>query len=194
MFVLITIPHGYCPTQIGRTCDLRAQSCAKIVNDILTKNGEPHASVKANVARTVVDLNRKRPKRTKKVALQYWQKFDHRIMHIIQREERQKILLLDIHSFPKGSFHGAQIAIIDIYKKSRIKLKQFTLFIHTKLNLDVKLYKGLDNRIQNTYKKYTYPLLIEFCEDKTYLSNEAIRLFFTELLLYFDLTFLEKNS
>jgi hypothetical protein len=188
MFVLITISHGYCPTQIGRTCDLRAPSCAKIVNDILAKNGQPHASVKANVARTVVDLNRKRPKRTKKVALQYWQTFHHRIMHIIQREQREKILLLDIHSFPKGSFNGAQIAIIDIYKKSRVKLKQFILFIRAKLNLDVKLYKGLDNRIQNTYKKYTYPLLIEFCEDKTYLSNEAIRLFFTELLLYFALT------
>ena len=95
------------------------------------------------------------------------------------------LLLLDIHSFPKGHFNGAQITIIDIYKKNRVKLQKFTLFIRAKLNLDVKLYKGLDNRIQNTYKKYTYPLLLEFCEDKTYLSNEAIRLFFTELLLYF---------
>lgn len=185
MFVLTTIPHGYCPTKIGRKCDLRASSCAKIVSDILTKNGQPHASVKANVARTIVDLNRKRPKRTKKLALHYWQKFDNRIMHIIQQEAHEKILLLDIHSFPKGHFNGAQITIIDIYKKNRVKLQKFTLFIRAKLNLDVKLYKGLDNRIQNTYKKYTYPLLLEFCEDKTYLSNEAIRLFFTELLLYF---------
>jgi hypothetical protein len=185
MFVLITVPHGYCPTKIGRTCDLRASASAKILNEILTKNGQPHALVKANVARTIVDLNRKRPKRTQKVALHYWQKFHHRIMHIIQREEHEKILLLDIHSFPKGHFNGAQITIIDIYKKSRVKLQHFILFIRAKLNLDVKLYKGLDNRIQNTYKKYTYPLLIEFCEDKTYLSNEDIRLFFQELLTYF---------
>jgi hypothetical protein len=188
MFVLITVPHGYCPSKIGRTCDLRAPSCAKIVSQILTKNGDPHASVKANVARTIVDLNRKRPKRTQKVALHHWQKFDRRIMHIIQHEAHEKILLLDIHSFPKGHFNGAQITIIDIYKKSRVKLQNFTLFVRAKLNLDVKLYKGLDNRIQNTYKKYTYPILIEFCEDKTYLSNEDIRLFFQELLLYFALT------
>jgi hypothetical protein len=187
MFVLATIPHGFCPSSFGRTCDIRAPACAKILTQILTKTGVPHASVNSRIARTVVDLNRKRPKRTQKLAYQYWQKFNHRIMHIIQREKEQNILLLDIHSFPKGSFNGAQITIIDIYKKSRIKLHNFILFIREKLKLDVKLYKGLDNHIQNTYKKYTYPLLIEFCEDKTYLSNDSIRLFFNELLLYFSL-------
>ena len=100
---------------------------------------------------------------------------------------QQKILLLDIHSFPKGSFEGAQIVIIDIHKKKRIKLQKFTLFVRAKLNLDVRLYKGLDNHIQNTYKKYTYPLLLEFCEDKTYLPNDAVKLFFQEVIQYFSL-------
>jgi hypothetical protein len=204
MFVLTTIPHGFCPTRLKRTCDLRALACAKILIDILNKNKIPNSSIKSTIKRSIVDVNRKKPKRiTQKyqqndiakqneivkqneIAIKYWKTFNNRIMTQLLKTQ-QKILLLDIHSFPKGSFDGAQIAIIDIHKKKRIKLQKFTLFVRAKLNLDVRLYKGLDNHIQNTYKKYTYPLLLEFCEDKTYLSNDAVKLFFQEVIQYFSL-------
>lgn len=190
MFILATIPHGFGCTKMSRTCDTRSLACVRILTAILKKNHVPHSTVSSNVTRSIVDLNRKKPKRTTQtntLAIKYWKAFNLRIMKIINVERRNKILLLDIHSFPKGKFNGAQITIIDIYKKNRVKLQKFTLFIRDKLNLDVKLFKGLDNYIQNTYQKYTYPLLLEFCEDKTYLSNESIRLFFIELLSYFNL-------
>ena len=100
---------------------------------------------------------------------------------------KHKILLLDIHSFPKGSFNGAQIAIIDIYRTQRLKLDKFALFIIDKMHIDIRIFNGLDNYIQNTYKKSTYPLLLEFCEDRTYLLNDTIKLFFEELINYFNL-------
>ena len=90
-----------------------------------------------------------------------------------------------MHSFPKGSFGGAQIVIIDIYKIHRVKLDKFAIYIINKMHIDIRIFNGLDNYIQNTYKKSTYPLLLEFCEDRTYLLNETIKLFFEEVINYF---------
>ena len=124
-----------------------------------------------------------------KLVSKYWDQFNNKIIKIIKDEKakKHKILLLDIHSFPKGSFDGAQIAIIDIYKTNRTKLDKFVIHIINKMHIDIRVFNGLDNYIQNTYKKSTYPLLLEFCEDRTYLLNETIKLFFEELLNYFIL-------
>ena len=283
MFVLQTVPHGYCATKITRTCDLRALSCSNILTRILNKRHIHHATVHMNISRLDVDLNRLKPKfikqtkknsynlplnyqRTKlysqyntlspitpspitpspntespntespnntllttniknsntptngskklsrtriktnhestnqssnqssneyknKLAIKLWQLFNNKIINIIKTEKAKhhKILLLDMHSFPKGSFNGAQIAIIDIYKTNRVKLDKFTIHIIEKMHIDIKIFNGLDNHIQNTYKKSTYPILIEFCEDRTYLLNDTIKLFFQELLNYFIL-------
>ena len=117
----------------------------------------------------------------------YWDEFNNRIKKIIadEKTKQHKILLLDLHSFPKGSFGGAQIVIIDIYKIHRVKLDKFAIYIINKMHIDIRIFNGLDNYIQNTYKKSTYPLLLEFCEDRTYLLNETIKLFFEEVINYF---------
>jgi hypothetical protein len=122
-----------------------------------------------------------------KLVSNYWEEFNDRIKKIIKDEKakQHKIVLLDIHSFPKGSFGGAQIAIIDIYKTHRVKLDKFAIYIINKMHIDIRIFDGLDNHIQNTYKKSTYPLLLEFCEDRTYLLNETIKLFFEELIDFF---------
>lgn len=281
MFLLITVPHGFCIAKIARTCDLRAESCSKILINILNKKKIKHGTVKMTVPRIDVDFNRMKPKnlkntkktkkihklpinykRTKlyipqlntnyqelqsaqhikepnntqelaqspspstntneskdisirqnetyiddndvnyykndyyhnntidnknKLVSKYWEDFNNKIKKIIKDEKakKHKILLLDIHSFPKGSFGGAQIAIIDIYNTNRVKLDKFAIYIINKMHIDIRIFNGLDNYIQNTYKKTTYPLLLEFCEDRTYLLNETIKLFFEEVLTYF---------
>ena len=95
-------------------------------------------------------------------------------------------MLLDIHSFPKGSFDGSQIAIIDIYKTHRPKLYEFALYIKEKTNIDIKVYDGADNNIQNSYQTSTYPMLLEFCEDREFLLDESINMFLKLLLDYFN--------
>ena len=338
MFVLITIPHRLCIAKVTRTCDLRAESCSKILITILKKQKIKHGAVKMTVPRIDVDFNRMKPKivkktkkihklplnykRTqlytpylstpllyikkptytqetptltqlaltpptptlthptytqepqltqptltqpqithpilipeptltqnqlstptpetiptptqptltpsstvdkiykpiqtpqqkqllrvfndlqyykndyyhddtidnkKKLVSNYWEEFNDRIKKIIKDEKakQHKIMLIDIHSFPKGSFGGAQIAIIDIYKTHRVKLDKFAIYIINKTHIDIRIFDGLDNHIQNTYKKSTYPLLLEFCEDRTYLLNETIKLFFEELIDFF---------
>jgi hypothetical protein len=117
------------------------------------------------------------------MAVKYWNSFNKRIVNIIKKEKR--ILLLDIHSFPKGSFDGAQIAIIDIQNINRPELYEFANMIISTMGINIKIYNGADNNIQNTYAKFTYPLLIEFCEDRTYLLNDSIYLFFEKVIEYF---------
>jgi len=117
------------------------------------------------------------------MAVKYWNSFNNRIINIIKKEKR--ILLLDIHSFPKGSFDGAQIAIIDIQNINRPELYEFANMIISTMGINIKIYNGADNNIQNTYAKFTYPLLIEFCEDRTYLLNDSIYLFFEKVIEYF---------
>ena len=123
------------------------------------------------------------------LSIKYWNAFNNRIINIIKHHT--KILLLDIHSFPKGSFDGAQIAIIDIQNINRPELEMFANYIIKKTNIDVKIFNGADNNIQNTYNylqhKSTYPLLLEFCEDRSYLLDEGIKLFFEEVINFFRL-------
>ena len=61
MFVLITIPHRLCIAKVTRTCDLRAESCSKILINILKKQNIRHGTVKMIVPRLDVDFNRMKP-------------------------------------------------------------------------------------------------------------------------------------
>jgi len=338
MFVLLTVPHGFCTTKVSRTCDLRADPCSRIITKILNKKKIKNKCIRMHIVRSDIDLNRIKPeisKHTKKqyklplnyqrtklykinnvmgsiptpvhapmstytpapisapmprqapitntssqqsepvsatnpihepapiantiqqtqpsrnnkiqmplqistqmqnpvqpqqmppppqnppqmndndhqnyynninyykneyyrndnidtkneYVIKHWQAFNDRIIKSIKEERarRQKILLLDVHSFPKGSFNGAQIAIIDIYKTNRVKLDKFAIHIINKMHIDIRIFNGLDNHIQNTYKTTTYPLLLEFCEDRTYLLDETIKVFCLELIDYFTL-------
>jgi len=221
MFVLVTIPHGFCATKIARTCDTRAVSCARQFSSILTKKKIKHATIQMHISRLDVDANRLKPNiqpivplavklnntlsntpsrsnppitstqmyyiplDKRELTLKYWNSFNKRITDITKHHK--KILLVDIHSFPKGSFDGAQIAILDIYNTYRPELDKFANIINKKMNLNIKVFNGGENHIQNTYKTETYPLLIEFCEDPIYLLNDSIHMFLEELLIYFKL-------
>ena len=147
-----------------------------------TKNNSENHKLKKN-------KSEKNKSNETELSIKYWNAFNNRIINIIKHHT--KILLLDIHSFPKGSFDGAQIAIIDIQNINRPELEMFANYIIKKTNIDVKIFNGADNNIQNTYNylqhKSTYPLLLEFCEDRSYLLDEGIKLFFEEVINFFRL-------
>jgi hypothetical protein len=201
MFVLVTVPHGFClPNQPKRMCDTRAAASAKIVTDLLTAKAIKHKTITIHVPRALVDVNRDKPSlEISTGAIKEWNKFNTRVANTIMQNKNQSILLLDIHSFPKGSFgkptgsfgkptgsinndNDIQIAILDIFKNDRPELKELVEKIKRDLQLNVKILKGGKNYIQDTYKADAYPLLIEFCEDKSYLSNKQIKAFFDMLV------------
>jgi hypothetical protein len=182
MFVLITVPHGFClPDQIKRMCDNRALSCAKILTALLKEEAIEHKTITIHVPRQLVDVNRDKPDMSPD-AIKEWNKFNQRVASTIMQQKAQPIFFLDIHSFPKGSFKDAQIAILDIFHKTRPELEQLVTNARESLGLKVALLKGGKNYIQDHYQTEAYPLLIEFCEDKTYLSQRDIKAFFALLL------------
>ena len=203
MFVLVTVPHGYClPSQSKRMCDTRAAASAKILTDLLTDREIKHKTITIHVPRELVDVNRDEPSlETYKnpinlsEAIKEWNKFNTRVANTIMQKKNQSILFLDIHSFPKGSLSkgnslskgssfgkDTQIAILDIFKNDRPELKELVEKVRRDLQLNVKLLKGGKNYIQDKYKADAYPLLIELCEDKAYLSNKQIKDFFGLLI------------
>jgi hypothetical protein len=184
MFALVTVTHGYCVTKIVRTCDLRASECANKFGNMLKKKKIQYSIVKFLTSRLDVDANRKMPIGDEGIKL--WTIFNNKIKDKISINKNKKILLFDIHSFPKGEFDNSQITIIDLKDSYRKELKMFTNYISSKYGINIKLYNGAeDNYVQETYKDRTYPILIEFCEDKDYLLDCHIIKFFEELINYF---------
>lgn len=184
MFALITVTHGYCVTKIVRTCDLRAIECANKLGNILKKKKMQYSIVKFLTSRLDVDANRKMP--VGEEGMRLWNLFNDKIKKQISLNKNKKIMLYDIHSFPKGEFDYAQIAIIDIKNTFRKELQMFANYIINKYGINIKIYNGAeDNYVQETYKDKTYPILIEFCEDKDYLLDCHIIKFFEELINHF---------
>jgi len=177
--LLITVPHGFCPEFSPiRECDLRALSVAKIIGKEYKKyTGENYDLVYIPKKRAIVDLNRKRPVEGSKI----WNEFNKRITMKLKPDT----LLIDCHSFPLGSFDGAQIAILELSDTNRNEVEKFVKFARRKTSLDIKFFKGRDNYIQDFYSNYSYPLLIEFCEDREYLRKEDIEVFINTLFEYF---------
>jgi hypothetical protein len=193
MYVLVTVPHGFCeknPPQ--RMCDTRAASGVRLFTALLDQHGLDHKIIHCHVPRALVDVNREKPtlvtiknKNDLADAIKVWDKFNNRIASTIQQKKTESIFLVDVHSFPKGSFGQAQIAILDILKQKRPELQQLANQVRLDLGLNVQLLKGGTNYIQNQYQADAYPLLIEFCEDKTYLSDKALKAFWKLLVEFY---------
>ena len=182
MHLLLTVPHGFCPIPFRRECDLRALSVAKMIGKIYTQmSGEKSDLVYIPKKRAIVDLNRKRPPFWNEEGIEIWEAFNERIMSKLKEET----LLLDIHSFPIGSFEDAQIAILELTHEDRAELLEFVNLVRKKTGINVKIFKGKGNYIQDYYREKSYPLLLEFCEDKDYLSDEEIKQFMWLLLDFF---------
>lgn len=177
--LLITVPHGFCPkSSTVRECDLRALSTAKIIgNEYKKYTGENYDLVYIPKKRALVDLNRKKPLGGSKI----WDEFNKRI----KKKLKPDTLLIDCHSFPIGDFERAQIAILDLTNTDRVEVEKFIKFAIRRTGLDIKFFKGRGNYIQDFYSEYSYPLLIEFCEDREYLATDQIKIFIKLVFDYF---------
>jgi hypothetical protein len=181
MFVLITVPHGFCLDQASeRMCDIRATECARILERLLQVK---HKTIHSHIPRSVVDLNRS----PSAAVHPEWNKFNKRIISALQQHQKKNIILVDVHSFPKGSFDTAQIAIIDVMNKERPELRLLVDKVKRELKIDIQLFNGGVNYIQNTYERHSYPILLEFCEDADYLKAGEIKLFFKLFIDFFGL-------
>jgi len=88
-------------------------------------------------------------------------------------------------------YYNCYITILDIYNKPRIKLRRFAETVG--LPFTVNVVPGGTNYIINAYGNINvniplstriYPILIEFFEDYTSLTDETINVFFDKLLEY----------
>jgi hypothetical protein len=201
-FVIITVPHAVCPTSKNpkkHECDFRALDVANLLVKILRKKKINFKLIKSQVVRSVVDLNRAKPdlKLYNDFSINEWNKFQNAIHRTIIENQKKKILLLDIHSFDninafcKKGTDNCYITILDIYNKPRIKLRRFAETVG--LPFTVNIAPGGTNYIINTYGNINvniplstkiYPILLEFFEDYTSLTNETINMFFDKLLEY----------
>ena len=201
-FVIITVPHAVCPTSKNpkkHECDYRALDVANLLVKILRKKKINFKLIKSEVVRSVVDLNRAKPdlKSYNHFSINEWDKFQNAIHNVITENQKKKILLLDIHSFDninafcKKGTDNCYITILDIYNKPRIKLRRFAETFG--LPFTVNIAPGGTNYIINTYGNINvniplstkiYPILLEFFEDHTSLTDETINMFFDKLLEY----------
>lgn len=206
MYVLATVPHGHCPTEKTRRCDLRATEVSKLLVKLLKRQKIKYNVIKSRMNRSLVDLNRAKPvlgqtlknnitkttkltKRTKTIkryhhALSIWNSFNTRIIEKLKLHEHR--ILLDVHSFNVGSFDNAHIVILDLNKEHREELDKFATIASLWLNINVKVLDGGLNYIQDTYRRLAYPLLLEFCEDASILPPETISQFLKLLLEYLE--------
>lgn len=199
-FVIITVPHAVCPTNKNpkkHECDFRALDIANLLVKMLRKKKISFKLIKSEVVRSVVDLNRAKPdlKSYNHFSIKEWDKFQDAIYNTITENSKKNILLLDIHSFDninafcKKGFNDCYITILDIYKKTRLKLRKFTETLEFPFTVNVA--PGGTNYVVNTYGNINipmsiniYPILIEFFEDQDSLTDDKIIIFFDKLLEY----------
>ena len=198
-FVLITAPHAFCPKKIipgKHECDFRALNIANLLAKMLRKKNIEFRIIYSEVLRSNVDFNRNKLDLTpsNNSSIEEWDKFQQTILKTIVSTSTKKILLLDIHSFPninsfcKKGKNDCYITILDVYNKNRPELRQFAKT--SEMPFTVNVEPGGKNYIINTYgdihipasTNTIYPILLEFIENTTLLSDEQIELFFNKLL------------
>lgn len=199
LFVVITAPHVFCPKKIipgKHECDYRALNIANLLAKLLRKKNIEFITIYSQVLRSIVDINRNKIDLTpsNKYSIEEWNKFQQKILKTIVSNSTKKILLLDIHSFPninsfcKKDKNDCYITILDVHNKNRPELRQFAKT--SEMPFTVNVEPGGKNYIINTYgdihipasTNTIYPILLEFIENTSLLTDEQIELFFNKLL------------
>ena len=209
-FVLVTVPHAECPVKLDigsrnkHVCDFRASKIADLLGKQLISKNISHKIIKSNVLRSVVDMNRDKPDllnpdNNNDTAKEEWDSFQDQIKAAIFKNSSKYILLLDLHSFDKiDSFckdktkTDCYITILDIQKQRRQELYDFATNVSKQLGFTVYMTSGGSNYIINTYGKIQvkrpnllYPILLEFFENETKLTDHKIDDFFEKILEWF---------
>jgi N-formylglutamate amidohydrolase len=213
-FVLVTVPHAKCPVNLDidtnkHVCDFRASKIADLLGEQMNTQSISHQIIKSNVLRSVVDVNRDKPdllnpdnnnnNDNDNNAKEEWDSFQDQIKAAILKNSSKNILLLDLHSFDKidsfckdKSKTDCYITILDIQKQRRQELYDFATKVSEQLGFTVYMTRGGSNYIINTYgniqvkrPNLLYPILLEFFENETKLTNDEIEEFFKKLLEWF---------
>ena len=215
-FVLVTVPHAECPVKLDvdnrkkHVCDFRASKIADLLGEQMNIQNISHQIIKSNVLRSVVDMNRDKPDllnpdnnyndNNDNNAKEEWDSFQDQITAAILKNSLKHILLLDVHSFDKidsfckdKSKTDCYITILDIQKQRRQELYDFATKVSEQLGFTVYMTSGGSNYIINTYGNIQvkrpnslYPILLEFFENETELTDHKIEEFFEKLLEWFQ--------
>jgi N-formylglutamate amidohydrolase len=209
-FVLVTVPHAECPVKLDidsrkkHVCDFRASKIADLLGKQMNTQKISYQIIKSNVLRSVVDMNRDEADllnsdNNNATAKKEWDSFQYQIKAAILENSSKDILLLDLHSFDKidsfckdKSKTDCYITILDIQKQRRQELYDFATKVSQQLGFTVYMTNGGSNYIINTYGNIQvkrpnslYPILLEFFENKTELTDHKIEEFFEKLLEWF---------
>jgi N-formylglutamate amidohydrolase len=209
-FVLVTVPHAECPVKLDidsrkkHVCDFRASKIADLLGKQMNTQKISYQIIKSNVLRSVVDMNRDEADllnsdNNNATAKKEWDSFQDQIKTAILENSSKDILLLDLHSFDKidsfckdKSKTNCYITILDIQKQRRQELYDFATKVSQQLGFTVYMTNGGSNYIINTYGNIQvkrpnslYPILLEFFENKTELTDHKIEEFFEKLLEWF---------
>jgi N-formylglutamate amidohydrolase len=209
-FVLVTVPHAECPVKLDidsrkkHVCDFRASKIADLLGKQMNTQKISYQIIKSNVLRSVVDMNRDEADllnsdNNNATAKKEWDSFQDQIKTAILENSSKDILLLDLHSFDKidsfckdKSKTDCYITILDIQKQRRQELYDFATKVSQQLGFTVYMTNGGSNYIINTYGNIQvkrpnslYPILLEFFENKTELTDHKIEEFFEKLLEWF---------
>jgi len=207
-FVLVTVPHAECPVKLGvdnrkkHVCDFRASKIADLLGKQMIRQKISHQIIKSNVLRSVVDMNRDKPDllNPDNNAKEEWDSFQDQITAAILKNSSKNIILIDVHSFGKidsfckdKSKTDCYITILDIQKQRRQELYDFATNVSQQLGFTVYMTSGGSNYIINTYGNIQvkrpnslYPILLEFFENETELTDHKIEEFFEKLLEWFQ--------
>ena len=196
-------------------CDFRASKIADLLSKQMNTQNISHQIIKSNVLRSVVDVNRdeadllnrdnnnnnnNNDNNNDNNAKEEWDSFQNQITAAILKNSSKDILLLDLHSFDKidsfckdKSKTNCYITILDIQKQRRQELYDFATKVSQRLGFTVYMTNGGSNYIINTYGNIQvkrpnslYPILLEFFENETKLTNDEIEEFFKKLLEWFQ--------
>ena len=212
-FVLVTVPHAECPVKLDvdnrkkHVCDFRASKIADLLGKQMIRQKISHQIIKSNVLRSVVDMNRDKPdllnpdnNNNNDNAKEEWDSFQYQITAAILKNSSKKVILIDVHSFDKidsfckdKSKTDCYITILDIQKQRRQELYDFATNVSQQLGFTVYMTSGGSNYIINTYGNIQvkrpnslYPILLEFFENETELTDHKIEEFFEKLLEWFQ--------
>jgi hypothetical protein len=210
-FVLVTVPHAECPVKLDidsrkkHVCDFRASKIADLLGKQMNTQKISYQIIKSNVLRSVVDMNRDEADllnsdNNNATAKKEWDSFQDQIKTAILENSSKDILLLDLHSFDKidsfckdKSKTDCYITILDIQKQRRQELYDFATKVSQQLGFTVYMTNGGSNYIINTYGNIQvkrpnslYPILLEFFENETELTDHKIEEFFEKLLEWFQ--------
>ncbi len=206
--ILLTVPHGAFESKSSegkqreeRTSDLRAPSIARNLKDLFSKSASTTVLyINEEVPRSVMDMNRARSRESK------WRKGLATFM-------LKHKLLIDIHSFPLLSFgskserrprkqeteqpnikeypkvdQGWKIVLIDEYQALFHPWTRELLSRIKRRIPETIAVAGADNDIMDqmiTLHPEGYSVLLEFCEDRVYLSDSELHLALTIISNFF---------